>query len=107
MKKGMTDYINAMANNNLETLEQIISTQYRKFVRFYNLVASYTDIIKDIKYDYKSSKSLDIRLSFKNNDLEHIKDSFVECMSEHGYDGTVELGKKYIDISILLEEETT
>ena len=109
MNKKMTDYINEMASSNMETLEKIISLQYRKFVRFYKLVESYSDMIKKVKYEFNSPLSLDVVLVFNDSkdgkDIKNIRKKLEESMIESKYDGyTKIIEKKCIFISIELDE---
>lgn len=107
MKKTMPDYMNAMTGGNLETLEMIISRQYRKFVRFYKLVSSYSDNIKGLQYEFNSPLSLDVLLEFDSKKpLETIKKDLEKLMVKKNYDGSVKISKKRVMISIVLPEET-
>lgn len=105
MNKDMVDYMNELSSCNLETLEQIISLQYRKFVRFYKLVEGYSGDINKIKYEFNSPSSLDVVLTFKRKkELSKIKNELEDSMKKSSYDGSVKLNKKEILISIELDE---
>ena len=106
MVKQMNEYLNCMTGNDLDTLEKIISCQYRKFVKFYRLVEDYSDIIEEIGYEFNSPSSLDVSIKFnKKKDLKELKSSMDKYMSKYAYDGSVEIKKKMIFISIILEEK--
>ena len=105
MKQVMTDYINSMTEGNLDSLEQIISLQYRKFIRFYRLVEGYSELIKNLKYEFNSPTSLDVLLVLESKAKpENIKKEIEASMSESKYDGEVKLVKKNVFISIILDE---
>lgn len=105
MKKEMSDYINGMTENNLETLEQIITLQYRKFIQFYKLVEEYSGIITKVKYEFISPSSLDVLLVLNTKrDLSNLKKELEKSMEKSKYDGSVKVVKKNIFISIILEE---
>jgi hypothetical protein len=109
MKKDMTDYINSMIEDNLETLGKIISLQYRKFIRFYELVSEYSGSIDAVKYDFISPTSLDVSLTFESKeDLKKVKKEIETAMEKSKYDGSVKQESPKKDnrlfISIILEE---
>ena len=103
----MTEYMNSLTGDNLDTLEKIISHQYRKFVRFYFLVKEYSDIIDKLCYEFNSESSLDIIIKFKSkkDDLKSIKKELDKMISKNDYIGSVEIIKKDMMISISMEEE--
>jgi hypothetical protein len=101
----MVDYINDLSDSNLETLEQIISLQYRKFIRFYQLIEKYSGIIKKVQYEFISPSSLDVVLIFDTKrKLENIKKEIDDEMEKLKYDGSTEVKKKTIAMSIVLDE---
>ena len=105
MKQEMSDYMNAMTSSDLETLEKIISLQYRKFVKFYKLVKDYSGLISKVKYEFNSPSSLDVVLTFNTKrNLENIKKELESSMEKNSYDGIVESVKKGLFISIKLDE---
>ena len=107
MKKSMDSYINDMTSGNLDTLEKIISVQYRKFVRFYNLINEYSSLISKLKYEFNSPSSLDVLLYLDTKrDLNKLCDEIESKMSDNSYDGDVSVvKKKSIYISLILDED--
>ena len=106
MKKSMTSYINDMTSGNLDTLEKIISKQYRKFVRFYNLIREYSSLISKLKYEFNSDSSLDILLYFETKrDLKNICSEIESKMDDSEYDGGITVSKKTMYISLILDED--
>ena len=106
MKKSMECYINDMTSGDLETLEKIISLQYKTFVRFSRLIKEYSGLISKIKYEFNSASSLDILLCLETKrDPKKICDEIESSMQKSEYDGTVSVVKKNIFISLFLDEE--
>lgn len=106
MNKVMTEYINSMTGNSIETLEKIISLQYRKFIRFYRLVEGYSDTINNIEYEFNSSSSLDVILSFNTKkNLDNIKEELELSMEKNCYNGIIKVTNKRIFMSIILDED--
>lgn len=104
--KSMADYMNCLTGSSLGTLEQIISLQYRKFVRFYYLIEKYSGIIKKIHYEFNSPESLDVELEFNTKKtLESIKKELDEEMGKNDCEGLITIKKKSLYISIVLDEE--
>lgn len=105
MKRDMADYLNALTSDDLETFEQIISLQYRKFVRFYNLVNRYSSLIDKLKYNFEDASSLDVILTMDSSaDMKMIKKELESSMEKSGYDGSIKIQKKNLRISIILME---
>ena len=107
MKKSMTQYINDMTSGDLETLEKIISFQYKKFVRFYKLIREYSGLISKLKYEFNSTSSLDVLLYMDTKrDLQKLCDEIESAMQKSEYDGAVSVVNKNIFISLVLDEES-
>lgn len=107
MKKVITQYMNDMTSGDLETLEKIISFQYKKFVRFYKLIHDYSGLISKLKYEFNSASSLDVLLYMDTKrDLKKLCDEIEDMMKKSEYDGEVSVVKKNIFISLVLDEES-
>ena len=105
MEKSMTEFLNELTSSDLETLDQIITLQYRKFIRFYRLIEDYSGIIKKIKYDFVSPESLDILLVFDTKkSMDKIKDELLLSMTEKSYNGDIKIENKNMYMSITLDE---
>lgn len=106
MKKDVVDYMNELTSSNLNSLEQLISLQYRKFIQFYRLVKDYSDIITKVKYEFNSPSSLDVVLIFDTKrDLKDIKKELISSMEKSKYNGSIKVVKKSIYMSIILDED--
>lgn len=106
MKKDMAEYLNALVSDDLDTFEQIISLQYRKFVRFYKLVNRYSHLIDRIKYSFEDPSSLDVVLCMNDSaEMKMIKQELEASMAKNGYEGTLKIQKKNLHMSIVLAEE--
>lgn len=105
MKNDMAEYLNALASGNFDTFEQIISLQYRKFVRFYKLVKQYSRSIDKLKYHFHDAESLDVVLNMESgSDMKDIKKELESSMERNGYDGSIKIQKNNLHISIVLAE---
>lgn len=106
MKKDMAEYLNALSADNLTTFELIISSQYRKFVRFYKLVSQYSHLIEKIKYSFHDVRTLDVMLTMDvSADVKGIKKEIDESMRRNGYQGTVRVSKRNMYMTIFLVEK--
>ena len=106
MLKQMNEYLNSMSGNNLDTLEKIISLQYRKFIKFYRLVEDYSDFIDGLEYEFNTASSLDVSIKFNSKkNLKELKESMTKYMNKYAYDGFVEINKKMMFVSIIMEEK--
>ena len=95
-----------MTSGNLDTLEKIVSKQYRKFIRFYNLIREYSELVSKVKYEFNSDSSLDILLYFDTKrNLKSICSEIESKMDDSEYEGSIELSKKTIYISLILDED--
>jgi hypothetical protein len=102
----MTDCIGELSGSNMETLEQIVTLQYRKFIRFYKLISKHFDALEGIDYQFKDPSSLDVYLHFDTSKLKAVKSKIKEDMEKYGYEGNVCIRKQSILISIFMEEAT-
>jgi hypothetical protein len=106
MKREMTDYLNSMSDADLSILENIICLQYVKFIHFYRLIEAYSDKINNVKYNFISPLSLDVVLVFKKaSNLKSIKTELESSMSDSEYEGSIDISKKEMNISIILNED--
>ena len=106
MKKEMTDYLNSMSDADLDKLETIICLQYIKFIKFYRLIEAYSDKISNVKYDFISPLSLDVVLVFKKaSNLKSIQAEIESSIENSQYEGSVNVSKKEMFISIILNED--
>ena len=105
MEKNYFSYVNEITEGNLESLYQLISLQYKKFVRFYSLVKDYSSLITKVKYEFNSPSSLDVVLYFQTTKkLATIKKEFDDKIANSDYSGTIEVGKNKLSMSIVLDE---
>lgn len=105
MREDMAEYLNAMTMGDLDTLEEIISHQYRKFVRFYKIVKRYSSSIAKLKYDFRGSSSLDVVLILeKGVEPKTIKSGLQNAIDVSKYEGSLKIAKNCIHVSLTLEE---
>ena len=76
----MTDYLYALSENSYDTLYEIMSLKYRKFIRIYWLLKDYSDNIIALKYKEKSDTDrLKIRATFSGIDTEKVAENLRLC----------------------------
>ena len=85
MKKSMIDYINTLSGDNFETFENIILNQYRKFVKFYKLVSSYSSEIESLEYKFEENCKLEVYLTFKTEN--NARNIFIKLSNLENEDG--------------------
>lgn len=109
MKKELNEYLNELTSGDMDIFEEIISRQYRKFTEFYKIVSKYSDYIDKIKYEFKSSSSLDVLVILNATGKKKIDTIFYNMeknINKSKYSGKIDLNKKNISISIYLDENT-
>ena len=100
MKKSITDYLYALSENDYDSLYEIISQKYRKFVRVYWLLKEYSDNIIAFKYKEKTDKDkLKITASFSGIDVDKVAKKIRKCIDE-SEEIYVTVQKNEIDIEI-------
>ena len=105
MQESLTDYAAALAGSDLDTLDELISKKYRKFLRFFGLIREYTKDVKKVKYEITSQDELRILITFtKNVSLDEKKDLIKE-MENAGYKVTSEIDGKKMKLRILYKED--
>ncbi len=106
MKPRMSDYVNKMSGDDIEAFENIITNQYKKFIRFFKLVSKYSDEIDDLHYVFNSSNELEVDLIFvKGTDVAKIEKKISSKISELDYEAEICIKKKTISIKIFLDED--
>lgn len=106
MKQDMTEYLNNMTSGSFDTLEKIISLQYRKFVRFYKLVKEYSSLITKLKYTFVDGSTLNIVLVMDPSaDMKSIKKELESSIKKSQYEGSIKIQKKNFIISLTLQEK--
>lgn len=95
MNKSLTDYAASLSGSNIEILEEIIKKKYRKFVKFFNLMADYTEFISKFEYEFSDESTLSINVTFtKAVKMDDKKDLIAEWKkSGYGVESTIS-GKK-------------
>ena len=82
MKKSMTDYLYALSDNSYDTLYDIMSSKYRKFICVYWLLKDYSDNITMLKCKEKTDKDkLKITVSFSGIDTDKVADNLRVCIN--------------------------
>ena len=106
MEQCLTSYLNCLTDGDENTLDTLITLQYRKFTQFFNVLREYSGMINKMKYDFISPESLDVKVTMDTKrDLINIQKELLGCMSENGYNGDVRVEKKTLYIIIMMSEE--
>ena len=105
MNQNMAEYLNAMTLGDLDSLEEIISHQYRKFVRFYKLVKKFSSAIVKLKYEFGDASSLSVVLTMESaSDAKELKSYLDKTLGENDYEGSASVNKKTVNVSVILQE---
>lgn len=105
MKNDMLEYIDGLASGDLDTFEQLISHQYRKFIKFYRLVEGYSSSIHNLKYEFNSPVSLNVVLVLGTKKAaDKIKPELESAIEKSDYTGVITIDGKEISISIEFDE---
>ena len=56
MNESLTDYAAALSGSDMDTLDDIITNKYRKFLKFFSLVRDHTEDIKKLERRVKSQE---------------------------------------------------
>lgn len=106
MEKDMAVYLNELTSCNMDTLDVILSHQYRKFQRLYWLLKEYSENISKMKYKSEDPSSLEITVIFlQGTNIKSIKKDLEKAMRESSYIESVEtVGKKNLRLSITYDE---
>ena len=74
MERNIPSYAIALAENNLDILEDIITNRYVEFIDFYWMLRDYTEYIQHLKMKERKS-GLKISISLFNLDLDDVENS--------------------------------
>lgn len=104
MKKSMVDYLYALSENSYDTLYEIMSSKYRKFIRVYWLLKDYSDYIIALKYKEKTEKEkLKITVTFSGIDVDEVADKLKADLNPSD-EVKIKVDKNNIDIDIHRDE---
>lgn len=105
MREDMAEFLNAMTLGDLDTFEEIISHQYKKFVKFYKIVKKFASSIERLKYEFDSSESLNVVITLEDDaDRKAIKSHIQKSIDGSKYEGNVRMSKSNLYISLTLVE---
>lgn len=101
MERNIPSYAAALAENNLEVLEDIIDNRYFEFIDFYWMLREYTEFIDSLKMkEKKAGLKISIRMSKLN--IDDVISSLEDNVPEKS---TCEIEKKDKEILITLFRE--
>lgn len=105
MKKSLIDYISSLSNSSEDILEDIISTKYRKFIKFFTLLKDYSEYIKKMEYEFADKNTLSVKIVFsKAVDMDD-KKGLISSWKELGYKIDSKISGKKMKLEIYYEEK--
>lgn len=69
MKKSMIDYISVLTEKDYDTLEDIISNKYKKFITLYWILRDFSSYIAMLQYKKSSPDTMSIVIRFAGPDV--------------------------------------
>ena len=106
MDKKISDYVQALSDNDFDVLEEIFLKKYRKFLRCYYIISEYSDQITYIHYD-KCDDDTKLRISFSVSGKSKTVDKIMSELAEEVDDSDDVLiynQKKTITVEITKDE---
>lgn len=101
----MSDYLYALSENSYDSLYEIISLKYRKFIRVYWLLRDYSDNIIELKCKEKSDKDrLKISVSFSGIDVNEVANKLRLCIDDSD-EINISVSKNGIELDIFKSEK--
>lgn len=102
MKKSLTAYLKALSKNKVDTIDEIVSTKYRKFKKLYWLLKNYSDDIFKMEY-HKTDDTATLAVNFeiRGESLKTITDELTSLSKE-----TDELQVEIFDNTIFIVIKT-
>ena len=85
MNESLTDYAAALSGSDMDTLDDIITHKYRKFLKFFSLVRDHTSEIKKLEYEFTAADTLAISITFTKKVSLSDKMDMICDMEKSGY----------------------
>ena len=104
MKASLSEYMKALSGNQFSILEEIISSKYRKFMLFFDLIKEYSKDIDKMRYNFTDESTLDIELGMKNSIKRSLKEDLISEMLSSGYEVKSEISGKKMKLTIIYDE---
>jgi hypothetical protein len=104
MKESLTDFASEVSGSDIAILEDIIEKKYLKFKKFFDLMRSYTDDIKNLEYEFSEDDVLSIEVTFKKKVTLDDKKELISNWKDAGYDVSHKIDGKKMKIDIAHNE---
>ena len=85
MNESLTDYAAALSGSDMDTLDDISTNKYRKFIKFFSLVRDHTKDIKKLEYEFTAADTLSITITFTKKVSLADKQDMIADMEKSGY----------------------
>ena len=106
MKSRFTDCLHCMIGSDEDKLDILLSKQYRKFIKLYRIIESYSEDIDEIFYDPSDDDTLEVQLSttFTKKQLSSVVKKLTKYIDDHDINGYAKVQDSIIVVSISMEE---
>lgn len=105
MKKEITHYLEELSGNDIETLGNIISNQYKKFLSFYRAVSEYSSDMESIEYIFECNEELNVNIIFKTaKKSEKCLQDILSYLDDNDCEGMAETEGTRCNIKLVLVE---
>ena len=89
MKKTMTDYVNALSDQDFEILEDIFENKFLKFRMVYDIISGYSEYISNLKYKKTKKEILKIEVTINTKNIDDIMSEIISYISENDIDNVL------------------
>lgn len=101
MKQSYTDYLDELCGNRMDVLETLITSQYRKFKKFYKIMKKHSSEIAHMAYRIEpDSDSLSVDITVMQNIDPYVFMTEIESSSSDNYVISSDVDSKVIYFSI-------
>lgn len=108
MKASLTGMISSMVmdveENPQQTIDEIFSNKYRKFVSLYWLIKEYSNCIKKLSYRISKKDTLKIKIQVANMQLNELVERLQEKAEERALDVDIQVVDSKLIIVINYDE---
>lgn len=102
MRNSLVEYVTNLANDDYDTLCEIIDKKYRKFILLYHLLEEYSEEIKSLDYHESEDSLLKIDLKINKQSVDELFDT----LTNHNANENILISshKSFIHIEIYEDE---
>ena len=101
MKQSYTDYLDELCGNRMDILETLVTSKYRKFKKFYNIMKKHSPEIAHMAYRLEPDEdSLSVEITVVPKVDPYVFMTEVEASSSDKYDISSDVDRKVIYFTI-------